>query len=75
MNYLLLKKHLPSESIRIKGIYATKKAVEFIKNKLESRKEKEEDEFIIEPTELPLRPESSHRVDKYLSTLFLNQPE
>tara|TARA_Y100000310_G_scaffold276151_1_gene293115 strand:+ start:232 stop:459 length:228 start_codon:yes stop_codon:yes gene_type:complete len=75
MNYRLLKKQLPSENTRLKGIYATKEAAEFIQSKLESRPEQGSVEYIIEPTEEPLKPESSHKVDKYLSTLSTNQPK
>lgn len=75
MNYLLLKKHLPSENQRIKGIYATENAVKFIKSKLESRPRQEMVQYTIEPTNEPLRPESSYKVDKYLCTLIIHPPE
>lgn len=75
MNYLLLKKHLPSKAIRNKGIYATIDAVNFIKSKLESRKLQGPVQYLIEATKEPLKPESSYKVDRYLSTLSTNQPE
>lgn len=75
MNYLLLKKHLLTDKIRIKGVYATENAVNFIKSKLESRKRQEPAQYIIEHTNKPLRPESSYKVDKYLFTLSTNPPK
>ena len=75
MNYQLLKKQLPSENIRIIGIYATEAAAIFIQSRLESRPQQAKVEYNIESTNEPLRPESSSKVDKYLSAISVNKPQ
>tara|TARA_R100000656_G_C3886729_1_gene115641 strand:- start:343 stop:600 length:258 start_codon:yes stop_codon:yes gene_type:complete len=74
MNYQIVIIHPRTHSERLLGIYATEKAAEFIKSKLESRNRDRSVEYVIEPTKHSLRPETSHKVDKYLLTLFVNQP-
>ena len=75
MNYQIVKVHPKTDNQTLKGIYATEKAAEFIKGKLESRNTEESVEYEIIPTQHSLSPETSYKVDDYLSTLLINQPK
>jgi len=75
MNYQIVKIHPQTHNERLIGIYAIKEAANFIKNKLESRNKDKSVEYIIQSTKQSLRPETSYKVDKYLSTLSVNPPE
>jgi hypothetical protein len=70
-----VKIHPQTHNERLIGIYAIKEAANFIKNKLESRNKDKSVEYIIQSTKQSLRPETSYKVDKYLSTLSVNPPE
>jgi len=75
MNYQVVKIYPQPHNERLIGIYEVKEAANFIKNKLESRNKDKSVEYIIQSTKQSLRPETSYKVDKYLSTLFVNPPE
>ena len=74
MNYALIKRNYKNKTDKLLAIYNTLDAVRFIKNKLESRKE-ELVSYVYEETDNPLFPESSYKVDEYLSTLISKQPK
>ena len=72
MNWMLVSESR-DEKLRCVGVYATKKAANFIKRNREGKRDGNSYEVI--ESNSPLRPESSWKVDKHLDYLSSKNQE